>query len=465
MADKIPRQKMPQQDAKNRIRNFNEVPLGYDEKTAMLEAARCLQCKRPTCIDGCPVNINIPGFIKALKEGKPLEAFFTIKQTNSLPAVCGRVCPQEDQCEKLCVLAKKGEAVAIGNLERYVADYEREKEHFVAQRSNSHTNKKVAIIGSGPAGLTAAGDLARIGYNVTIFEALHKAGGVLVYGIPEFRLPKDIVQYEIDALKAAGVTVELSRVIGTAETVNDLLSTGFDAVFVATGAGLPLFLDIPGENLQGVYSANEYLTRSNLMKAYKFPEYDTPIVKGQKVAVFGGGNVAMDSARTALRLGSKEVYIVYRRSRTEMPARVEEVERAEEEGVIFTLLTNPVQFIGDEKGRVKAVECLKMELGEPDASGRRSPIPVKGSEFTIGIDVAIIAIGNGPNPLIPKTTPGMDITKRGNIIADPVTMKTSKIGVFAGGDIVTGAATVIQAMGAGRKAAKAIDEYLSTGSW
>lgn len=465
MADKIPRQKMPQQDAKNRIRNFNEVPLGYDEKTAMLEAARCLQCKRPTCIDGCPVNINIPGFIKALKEGKPLEAFFTIKQTNSLPAVCGRVCPQEDQCEKLCVLAKKGDAVAIGNLERYVADYEREKEHFVAQRSDSHTNKKVAIIGSGPAGLTAAGDLARIGYNVTIFEALHKAGGVLVYGIPEFRLPKDIVQYEIDALKAAGVTVELSRVIGTAETVNDLLSTGFDAVFVATGAGLPLFLDIPGENLQGVYSANEYLTRSNLMKAYKFPEYDTPIVKGQKVAVFGGGNVAMDSARTALRLGSKEVYIVYRRSRTEMPARVEEVERAEEEGVIFTLLTNPVQFIGDEKGRVKAVECLKMELGEPDASGRRSPIPVKGSEFTIGIDVAIIAIGNGPNPLIPKTTPGMDITKRGNIIADPVTMKTSKIGVFAGGDIVTGAATVIQAMGAGRKAAKAIDEYLSTGSW
>lgn len=465
MADKIPRQKMPQQDAKNRIRNFNEVPLGYDEKTAMIEAARCLQCKRPTCVDGCPVNVNIPGFIKALKEGKPLEAFFTIKQTNSLPAVCGRVCPQEDQCEKLCVLAKKGEAVAIGNLERYVADYEREKEHFLAQRSDSHTNKKVAIIGSGPAGLTAAGDLARIGYNVTIFEALHKAGGVLVYGIPEFRLPKDIVQYEIDALKAAGVTVELSRVIGTAETVNDLLSTGFDAVFVATGAGLPLFLDIPGENLQGVYSANEYLTRSNLMKAYKFPEYDTPIVKGQKVAVFGGGNVAMDSARTALRLGSKEVYIVYRRSRTEMPARVEEVERAEEEGVIFKLLTNPVRFIGDDRGRLKAVECIQMELGEPDASGRRSPIPVKGSEFIIDIDVAIIAIGNGPNPLIPKTTPGMDTTKRGNIIADPVTMKTSKIGVFAGGDIVTGAATVIQAMGAGRKAAKAIDEYLATGSW
>jgi len=447
------------------VRNFQEVALGFTPEQALIEAERCLQCRKPLCVEGCPVSVKIPQFIQLIKAGDPVGAGWLIKTDNALPRVCGRVCPQEDQCEKLCVLAKKGDAVAIGNLERYVADYEREKEHFVAQRSDSHTNKKVAIIGSGPAGLTAAGDLARIGYNVTIFEALHKAGGVLVYGIPEFRLPKDIVQYEIDALKAAGVTVELSRVIGTAETVNDLLSTGFDAVFVATGAGLPLFLDIPGENLQGVYSANEYLTRSNLMKAYKFPEYDTPIVKGQKVAVFGGGNVAMDSARTALRLGSKEVYIVYRRSRTEMPARVEEVERAEEEGVIFTLLTNPVQFIGDEKGRVKAVECLKMELGEPDASGRRSPIPVKGSEFTIDIDVAIIAIGNGPNPLIPKTTPGMDITKRGNIIADPVTMKTSKIGVFAGGDIVTGAATVIQAMGAGRKAAKAIDEYLSTGSW
>ncbi|HXK65190.1 MAG TPA: NADPH-dependent glutamate synthase, partial [Spirochaetota bacterium] len=428
-------------------------------------ATRCLQCKRPTCVEGCPVNINIPGFIKAVKEGNPLEAFAVIKQTNSLPAVCGRVCPQEDQCEKLCVLAKKGDPVAIGNLERYVADYEREKQHYTFTKGETVKGKRVAIIGSGPAGLTAAGDLARMGYSVTVFEALHKAGGVLVYGIPEFRLPKDIVQYEVDALKAMGVTIELSRVIGTAETVNDLLSSGFDAVFVATGAGLPLFLDIPGENLQGVYSANEYLTRSNLMKAYRFPEYDTPIVKGEKVAVVGGGNVAMDSARTALRLGSKEVYIIYRRSKKEMPARIEEVERAEEEGVIFKLLTNPVRFIGDEKGRVKAVECIQMELGEPDASGRRSPIPVKGSEFIIDIDVAIIAIGNGPNPLIPKTTPGMDTTKRGNIIADPETMKTSKRGVFAGGDIVTGAATVIQAMGAGRKAAKAIDEYLSTGVW
>ncbi len=465
MADKIPRQKMPQQDQAVRIHNFNEVPLGYDEKTALLEASRCLQCKKPTCVDGCPVNINIPGFIKAVKEGKPLEAFFIIKQTNSLPAVCGRVCPQEDQCEKLCVLAKKGEPVAIGNLERYVADYEREKEHYAFHKVETFKGKKVAIIGSGPAGLTAAGDLARMGYAVTAFEALHKAGGVLVYGIPEFRLPKDIVQYEIDALKAMGVTIELNRVIGTAETVNDLLSSGFDAVFVATGAGLPLFLDIPGENLQGVYSANEYLTRSNLMKAYRFPEYDTPIVKGDKVAVFGGGNVAMDSARTALRLGSKEVYIIYRRSRKEMPARIEEVERAEEEGVVFKLLTNPVRFIGDEKGRVKAVECIKMELGEPDASGRRSPVPVAGSEYTIDIDVAIIAIGNGPNPLIPKTTPGMNTTKRGNIIADPETMKTSKRGVFAGGDIVTGAATVIQAMGAGKKAAKAIDEYFLTGEW
>lgn len=465
MADKIPRQKMPQQDPDKRINNFNEVPLGYDEKTAVLEATRCLQCKRPTCVEGCPVNINIPGFIKALKEGNPLEAFAIIKQTNSLPAVCGRVCPQEDQCEKLCVLAKKGDPVAIGNLERYVADYEREKQHYTFRKVETVKGKKVAIIGSGPAGLTAAGDLARMGYSVTVFEALHKAGGVLVYGIPEFRLPKDIVQYEIDALKAMGVTIELSRVIGTAETVNDLLSSGFDAVFVGTGAGLPLFLDVPGENLQGVYSANEYLTRSNLMKAYRFPEYDTPIVKGDRVAVVGGGNVAMDSARTALRLGSKEVYIIYRRSKKEMPARIEEVERAEEEGIIFKLLTNPVRFIGDDKGRLKAVECIQMELGEPDASGRRSPIPVKGSEFIIDIDVAIIAIGNGPNPLIPKTTPGMDTTKRGNIIADPQTMKTSKRGVFAGGDIVTGAATVIQAMGAGKKAAKAIDEFLSTGVW
>ena len=465
MADKIPRQKMPQQDPSKRIHNFNEVPLGYDEKTAVLEATRCLQCKRPTCVEGCPVNINIPGFIKALKEGNPLDAFAVIKQTNSLPAVCGRVCPQEDQCEKLCVLAKKGEPVAIGNLERYVADYERERQHYTFQKVKAVKGKKVAIIGSGPAGLTAAGDLARMGYSVTVFEALHKAGGVLVYGIPEFRLPKDIVQYEIDALKAIGVSIELSRVIGTAETVNDLLSSGFDAVFVATGAGLPLFLDIPGENLQGVYSANEYLTRSNLMKAYRFPEYDTPIVKGDRVAVVGGGNVAMDSARTALRLGSKEVYIIYRRSKKEMPARIEEVERAEEEGIIFKLLTNPIRFIGDDKGRLKAVECIQMELGEADASGRRSPIPIKGSEFIIDIDVAIIAIGNGPNPLIPRTTPGMDTTKQGNIIADPQTMKTSKRGVFAGGDIVTGAATVIQAMGAGKKAAKAIDEFLSTGVW
>ena len=465
MADKIPRQKMPQQDASLRINNFNEVPLGYDEKTAVLEATRCLQCKRPTCVDGCPVNIRIPEFIKAVKEGKPLEAFAIIKQTNSLPAVCGRVCPQEDQCEKLCVLAKKGDPVAIGNLERYVADYEREKERYTFTKPEVVKGKKVAIIGSGPAGLTAAGDLARMGYSVTVFEALHKAGGVLVYGIPEFRLPKDIVQYEVDALKAMGVTIELSRVIGTAETVNDLLSSGFDAVFVATGAGLPLFLDIPGENLQGVYSANEYLTRSNLMKAYRFPEYDTPIVKGDRVAVVGGGNVAMDSARTARRLGSKEVYIIYRRSKKEMPARIEEVERAEEEGIIFKLLTNPVRFIGDENGKVKAVECIQMELGEPDASGRRSPIPIPGSEFAIDIDVAIIAIGNGPNPLIPKTTPGMDTTKRGNIVAHPETMKTSKRGVFAGGDIVTGAATVILAMGAGMSTARAIDEYIRTGKW
>lgn len=465
MADKIPRQHMLQQDAKKRIFNFNEVPLGYDEKTAMTEAVRCLQCKKPACVDGCPVNVDIPGFIQAIKDGLMLKSFTIVKETNSLPAVCGRVCPQEDQCEKLCILAKKGDPVAIGNLERYVADYERERERCTFKKAEAVNGKKVAVIGSGPAGLTAASDLARMGYTVTLFEALHKTGGVLVYGIPEFRLPKDIVQYEIDSLKSLGVTIELNRVIGIAETINDLLSSGFDALFIATGAGLPLFLEVPGENLQGVYSANEYLTRSNLMKAYRFPEYDTPIIKGNRVAVVGGGNVAMDSARTALRLGSKEVFIIYRRSRNEMPARIEEIERAEEEGIIFNLLNNPVRFIGDDKGRVRAVECIRMELGEPDASGRRSPKPVKGSEFILDIDAAIIAIGNGPNPLIPKTTPGLDITKKGNIIADPETMKTSKRGVFAGGDIVTGAATVIEAMGAGKKAAKAIDDYLSSGVW
>ncbi|HNU90271.1 MAG TPA: NADPH-dependent glutamate synthase [Spirochaetota bacterium] len=456
---------MPEQAPAERVRNFKEVPLGYSDETARLEASRCLQCKRPTCVDGCPVRIDIPGFIRAIGDGEFLESIRVIKLTNSLPAVCGRVCPQEEQCEKLCVLAKKGESVAIGKLERFAADYERERERLVITPPVERKNGRVAIVGSGPAGLTAAGELAKMGYRVTVFEAFHSAGGVLVYGIPEFRLPKAIVQYEVDALIKLGVEIVLNRVIGSAGTVNELLAEGFDAVFIGTGAGLPLFLEIPGENLRGVYSANEYLTRANLMKAYRFPEYDTPIARGDSIAVIGGGNVAMDSARMALRLGSKKVNLIYRRSRVEMPARVEEVHHAEEEGVVFHLLTNPVRFIGDEMGRLRAVECVRMELGEPDESGRRRPVVVKGSEFSIDAEVAVVAIGNGPNPLIPRTTPGLELNKRGNIVADEESMKTSRRGVFAGGDIVTGAATVILAMGAGRKAALAIDKYLKTGEW
>ncbi len=465
MAEKIPRQPMPEQNPEERRHNFNEVPLGYPENIARIEAGRCLQCKKPTCMNGCPVRVNIPAFIQQIKEGNFIRALDIIKETNSLPAVCGRVCPQEDQCEKLCVLAKKSEPVAIGKLERFAADYERERARQAKPPVQSTRKQRIAIIGSGPAGLTAAGDLARLGYRVTVFEALHDPGGVLVYGIPEFRLPKAIVHYEIDDLRRMGVEIIQNRVIGSAETVNDLLSQGFNAVFIGTGAGLPLFLDIPGENLQGVYTANEYLTRANLMKAYRFPEFDTPIVRGESIGVFGGGNVAMDSARMALRLGGKNVYLIYRRSKDEMPARKEEVHHAEEEGVIFTLLSNPVRFIGDERGRLKAVECVRMELGEPDDSGRRRPVVIKGSEFILNIDVAIIAVGNGPNPLIPRTTPGLDLNRRGNIVADEETMKTSRRGVFAGGDIVTGAATVILAMGAGRKAAMAIDTFLQTGEW
>lgn len=465
MADKTPRQPMPEQKPHERIKNFDEVPLGYSDDAALLEASRCLQCKKPTCVEGCPVKVNIPGFIKEIREGNHLRALQIIKETNSLPAVCGRVCPQEEQCEKLCILGKKWAPVAIGKLERFAADYERTREHLDVDPVKATQGKKVAIIGSGPAGLTAAGELARMGYTVTVFEAFHSPGGVLVYGIPEFRLPKAMVQYEIDALSKMGVEIVLNRVIGSAETVNDLLAKGFDAVFIGTGAGLPLFLEVPGENLQSVYSANEYLTRANLMKAYRFPEYDTPIVRGDTIAVVGGGNVAMDSARMALRLGAKHVYLIYRRSRAEMPARAEEIHHAEEEGILFNLLTNPVRFLGDDKGRLKAVECLRMELGEPDDSGRRRPVEIKGSEFTLDIDVAIIAVGNGPNPLIPRTTPGMALTKKGNIVADSETMKTSKRGVFAGGDIVSGAATVILAMGAGRKAAMSIDRYLQTGEW
>jgi glutamate synthase (NADPH/NADH) small chain len=416
-------------------------------------------------MDGCPVRINIPAFIRAIAERNFLEAISVIRETNSLPAVCGRVCPQESQCEQLCVLGKKFQPVAIGSLERFAADYERTREKLPPHTIGPLRDRKIAIIGSGPAGLTAAGELRKLGYQVTIFEALHSPGGVLVYGIPEFRLPKEIVHYEIDALKKMGVEIVLNRVVGMSETVDDLFDQGYSAVFIGSGAGLPMFLDIPGENLMGVYTANEYLTRANLMKSYRFPEYDTPIIRGKHVGVFGGGNVAMDSARTALRLGAEKVYIIYRRSMNELPARAEEVHHAEEEGIIFQILSNPTKFIGDEKGRLKAVECLRMELGEPDSSGRRRPVAVKGSEFLVDIDLAIIAIGNSPNPIIQKTTSGLDTTKWGTIIADEETMKTSKRGVFAGGDVVSGAATVILAMGAGRKAALALHEFLETGAW
>ncbi len=456
-----PRQKMPEQAPAERAKNFLEVPYGYTPELAELEASRCLQCKKPTCVKGCPVAVDIPGFIKKVVEGDYLGAARVIKSTNSLPAVCGRVCPQEEQCERLCVLAKKGESVAVGRLERFAADYEREHGDGALPGKAPATGKRVAVVGSGPAGLTCAGDLVKLGHGVTVFEALHKAGGVLVYGIPEFRLPKAVVQAEVEYLKRLGVKVELNQPIGRSETIDELLAGEFDAVFVGTGAGLPYFLGLDGENLNAVYSANEYLTRSNLMKAYLFPEYRTPIIRGRRVAVIGGGNVAMDSARTALRLGAENVYVVYRRSRTEMPARDEEIHHAEEEGIDFRLLTNPVRILGDGKGWVKGMECLRMELGEPDDSGRRRPVPIDGSEFVMDVDVVVVAVGNGPNPLIPQTTPGLETGKWGNISADEETGRTSKDGVFAGGDVVTGAATVILAMGAGRRAAVAIDDYLN----
>ena len=459
---KIPRQPMPEQDPKVRARNFDEVPLGFTPETAKIEALRCITCKKPACVQGCPVEVDIPGFISLVMEGDFVGAAKKIKTTNALPAVCGRVCPQEVQCEVLCVRGKKDEPVAIGRLERFVADYERGTGEVSIPDKPAPTGKKVAVVGSGPSGLTVAGDLVQLGHEVTIFEALHKAGGVLVYGIPEFRLPKAIVAAEVDYLKELGARIETSSVIGKVATVDELFEEGYDAVYLGTGAGLPTFMNIPGENLNGVYSANEYLTRSNLMKAYKFPEYDTPIVKGKNVAVVGGGNVAMDSARTAMRLGADHVYLVYRRSRDEMPARVEEIHHAEQEGIELHLLTNPVRYIGNDKGWVVGVECLKMELGEPDESGRRRPVPMKGSEFVIDIDTAVVAIGAGANPLVQSTTPGLKTNKWNYIVADEETGQTSREGVFAGGDIVTGAATVILAMGAGRKAAKAIHQYLMT---
>jgi glutamate synthase (NADPH/NADH) small chain len=458
----IPRQHMPEQDPLERGHNFKEVNYGYTPELAQLEAQRCIRCAKPKCIEGCPVHVKIPEFIACIAEGKFLEAARLLHEDNTLPAVCGRVCPQETQCEQVCVLAKKGQSVAIGHLERFASDYERESGQIEFPILPPPTGKRVAVVGAGPAGLTVAGDLRKKGHEVTIFEALHLPGGVLIYGIPEFRLPKAIVQAEVDYLQKLGVKIEMNVVIGKTYTIDELLQTGFQAVYIANGAGLPKFMNIPGENLNGVYSANEYLTRSNLMKAYDFPNYDTPIARGKNVAVFGGGNVAIDSVRTGLRLGAENAYLIYRRSEVEMPARVEEVKHAKEEGIQFHLLTNPTRIFGDEKGRVKAVECLRMGLGEPDESGRRRPIPIEGSEFVLEVDTVVVAIGTGANPLLAQTTPDLQINKWGYIVADEKTGATSKPGVFAGGDIVRGSATVILAMGDGRAAAAAIDEYLNT---
>jgi glutamate synthase (NADPH/NADH) small chain len=461
--EKVPRQMMPEQKPEDRVRNFDEVPFGYTPELARLEAGRCLQCKKPKCIDGCPVEIDIPAFVGLIWEGDFTGAAKKLKEMNSLPAICGRVCPQEDQCEKICILGKKDEPVAVGRLERFAADWERAQGEVEIPPKDPPTGKRVAVVGSGPGGLTVAGDLIKKGHEVTIFEALHKTGGVLVYGIPEFRMPKAIVQAEVDYLAKLGVEIKVDYVIGRIKTIEDFFEEGYDAVFLGLGAGLPLFMNIPGENFCGIYSANEYLTRSNLMKAYLFPEYDTPIARGKNVAVFGAGNVSMDSARTALRLGAEKVRIVYRRSRVEMPARIEEIERAEEEGVEFHLLTTPTRFFGDDNGWVTGMECIRMELGEPDESGRRRPIPIKGSEFTMDCDLVVVAIGAGANPLLPTTTPGLELNKRGYIVADEETGKTTKKAVWAGGDIVTGSATVILAMGAGRQAANSIHEYLMSG--
>ena len=456
MLNKVP---VREQDPKVRATNFEEVCLGYNQEEAVEEAQRCLGCKKPKCVEGCPVSINIPGFIEQIKEGNIEEAYKVIGLSSALPAICGRVCPQESQCEGQCIRGKKGEAVSIGKLERFVADYalEHDIKPAGAEVKNGH---KVAVIGSGPSGLTCAGDLAKAGYDVTVFEALHELGGVLVYGIPEFRLPKQkVVKKEIEKVKELGVKFETNVVIGKSTTIDQLIEDeGFEAVFIGSGAGLPMFMGIPGENASGVFSANEYLTRSNLMKAFD-DSYDTPIAAGKKVAVVGGGNVAMDAARTALRLGA-EVHIVYRRSEEELPARVEEVHHAKEEGVQFDLLTNPVEIL-EEDGWVKGIKCVRMELGEPDASGRRRPVPVEGSEFVIDVDTVIMSLGTSPNPLISSTTEGLEVNKWKCIVADEEHGKTSKEGVYAGGDAVTGAATVILAMGAGKAGARGIDEYLS----
>lgn len=455
---------IPEQEPQVRNKNYNEVALGYSPEQAQEEAMRCLQCKNSPCIQGCPVNVKIPEFIKLIQANRFKEAYNKILETNNLPAICGRVCPQESQCEKYCVRGLKGEPVAIGRLERFAADNSKtvDNKSLTVNCQLSTVNYRVAVVGSGPAGLTCAGDLAKRGYEVTVYEAFHTPGGVLMYGIPEFRLPKDIVQKEINNVKKLGVDIQTNMVIGKILSVDDLFEQGFDAVFVGSGAGLPAFMNIPGENLNGVMSANEFLTRVNLMKAYKFPDCDTPVKVGERVAVVGGGNVAMDAARSAIRLGADKVYIIYRRSEEEMPARREEVHHAKEEGIEFKLLTNPVRILGTEDGWVKGIECIEMELGEPDASGRRKPVVKQGSELVIDVETVIMAIGTTPNPLIADTTNGLELTKKGGIVADEATGQTSRSGIFAGGDIVTGAATVILAMGAGKKAAKAIDEYISS---
>jgi glutamate synthase (NADPH/NADH) small chain len=457
-----------EQDPVERTKNFKEVSLGYDEASAMEEAKRCLNCKHKPCVSGCPVNVRIPEFLENVANGEFVKAYEVIRSTNSLPAVCGRVCPQETQCEAKCVRGIKGEPVAIGRLERFAADYAMrlsKEQAAKEEEKKADKRKKAAVIGSGPAGLTCAGDLAKLGYDVTVFEALHTPGGVLVYGIPEFRLPKQLVRDEIATVEKLGVKIVTNYAVGRSTSVKELMEEeGFDAVFIGSGAGLPNFQKIPGENLNGVYSANEFLTRINLMKAYDFPEHDTPVRVGSSVAVVGGGNVAMDAARCAKRLGAENVYIVYRRSEAEMPARAEEVHHAKEEGIQFKLLCNPTRINGDEKSFVKSMECIEMELGEPDASGRRRPVPKAGSEFTLDVETVIIAIGNSPNPLIKNTTPGLDTQKWGGIIVDEETGATSIPGVYAGGDAVTGAATVILAMGAGKKAAAAMDEYIKSRS-
>jgi glutamate synthase (NADPH/NADH) small chain len=451
---------MPCQDPFARGHNFLEVALGFTEEQALLEAQRCINCKNPTCITGCPVEINIPRFITSILNRDYAGAAHIIREKNSLPAVCGRVCQQEDQCELKCVNAIRGTSVGIGRLERFVADYEMDRGAFKTPRILPATGRRIALVGSGPASLTAAGDLARMGHRVTVFEALHKIGGVLVYGIPEFRLPKSILEAEIRQLENIGVEFVTSFVVGKTETVDELFDEeGYDAVFLATGAGLPYFLNVPGENLAGIYSANEFLTRVNLMKAYRFPEYDTPVRLGKTVAVLGAGNTAMDAARVALRLGPDKVYVIYRRSRAEVPARAEEVEHAMEEGIDFRFLTTPVRFFGNSQGCVTGMEVVRMELGEPDESGRRRPVMVKGSEHTLDIDTVIVAVGQGPNPLVQSTTPGLDTNRRGNILTDETGM-TSRPGLYAGGDVVRGGSTVILAMGDGKRAARAIDEYL-----